>query len=84
MILPQAALADREELAAWLQRGLKYASSLPRAIARPRMADSARRYARRAAHEVGTEKPEIFPADQTNVSASGYGERLELAKVCAN
>ena len=29
VVLPQAALADREELAAWLQRGLSYAASLP-------------------------------------------------------
>jgi TfoX/Sxy family transcriptional regulator of competence genes len=29
IVLPQAALADREQLAAWLQRGLSYAASLP-------------------------------------------------------
>jgi TfoX/Sxy family transcriptional regulator of competence genes len=29
IVLPQAALADREELAAWLQRGFCYAKSLP-------------------------------------------------------
>jgi RNA polymerase sigma factor (sigma-70 family) len=51
------------------------------AIARHRMADSARRYARRAAHEIGTDKPpETFPAGETNVSASGYGDTRALAK----
>jgi RNA polymerase sigma-70 factor (ECF subfamily) len=43
------------------------------AIARNRMADSARRYARRAAHEVACEQPpETFPAENPNMSASEY------------
>lgn len=29
VVLPQAAVAGREELAAWLRRGLSYAASLP-------------------------------------------------------
>jgi hypothetical protein len=29
IVLPEVALANREELAAWLQRGFRYATSLP-------------------------------------------------------
>ncbi|MBX9591969.1 MAG: sigma-70 family RNA polymerase sigma factor [Hyphomonadaceae bacterium] len=51
------------------------------AIARNRMADSARRYVRRAAHEVPSEHPpETFPAEDANVSASGYGDVEALAR----
>ena len=45
------------------------------AIARNRMADGARRYARRAANEMPSEQPvETFPAEDTNMSANGYGD----------
>jgi hypothetical protein len=35
IVLPQAALADRKELAAWLQRGFSYAISLPPKAKKP-------------------------------------------------
>lgn len=35
IVLPKAALADREALAAWLQRGLSYAVSLPPKTKKP-------------------------------------------------
>lgn len=51
------------------------------AIARNRMADSARRYVRRLAHEVPSEQPpETFPAEDANKSASGYGDAEALAQ----
>ena len=54
------------------------------AIARNRMADSARRYARRRAHEVATEQPlETFPADAANSSATGYGDSQALGQAMA-
>jgi RNA polymerase sigma factor (sigma-70 family) len=52
-----------------------------RAIARNRMADGARRYARRAAHEVPSEQPpETFPAEDANMSATGYGDAEALGQ----
>jgi RNA polymerase sigma-70 factor (ECF subfamily) len=54
------------------------------AIVRNRMADSARRYARRAAHEVPSKQPpETFPAQEANTSASGYGDAEALAQALA-
>ena len=51
------------------------------AIARNRMADGARRYARRAANEVLSERPpETFPAQDANKSANGYGDAEALAQ----
>jgi RNA polymerase sigma factor (sigma-70 family) len=51
------------------------------AIARNRMADGARRYARRATHEVTSgQPPETFPAQATNISENGYGDGQALAK----
>lgn len=51
------------------------------AIARNRMADSARRYARRVAHEVPSDRPpETFPAEDANMSANGYGDTEALAQ----
>lgn len=51
------------------------------AIARNRMADGARRYARRAANEVASEQPvETFPAEDANMSANGYGDAEALAQ----
>jgi RNA polymerase sigma-70 factor (ECF subfamily) len=52
------------------------------AIARNRMADSARRNARRSVHEVSSERaPEAFCPEGQNISAWGYGdvEALEQA-----
>jgi len=55
------------------------------AIARNRMADSARRYARRAAHEVASEPaPEAFPAEEANKSGNAYGDTHALAKAMGN
>jgi RNA polymerase sigma factor (sigma-70 family) len=51
------------------------------AIARNRMADSARRYARRVTYEVASERPpETFPAQDANKSADGYGDAEALAQ----
>lgn len=51
------------------------------AVARNRMADGARRHARRAAYEVTTgQPPETFPADDANMSANGYGDAEALAQ----
>lgn len=45
------------------------------AIAHNRLADSARRYARRGAHEVQTaEAPVTFAAEETNIEHEGYGD----------
>jgi hypothetical protein len=35
IVLPESVLADREALAAWLQRGLSYAASLPSKATKP-------------------------------------------------
>jgi len=54
------------------------------AIARNRMADGARRYARRAAHEAPTEQPlETFPAEAANSSGNGYGDTQALGQAMA-
>ena len=51
------------------------------AIARNRMADSARRYARRKAHEVPADRPvETFPAEDANMSVDQYGDAEALAQ----
>jgi len=51
------------------------------AIARNRMADGARRYARRAAHEVTYEQPpETFSAEEANMPGNGYGDTEALAR----
>jgi RNA polymerase sigma factor (sigma-70 family) len=51
------------------------------AIARNRMADAARRYARRMAHEGSSaQPPETFPADDANMSVNGYGDAEALAQ----
>jgi len=51
------------------------------AIARNRMADNARRYARRAAYELPSEQPpETFAAEDANMSANGYGDAEALAQ----
>ena len=51
------------------------------AIARNRTADSARRHVRRVAYEVVSDRPpETFPADDANMSASGYGDAEALAQ----
>jgi RNA polymerase sigma-70 factor (ECF subfamily) len=55
------------------------------AIAHNRMADGARRYARRAAHEVLVEQlPVTFAGDDANYAATGYGdpEALRQAMAC--
>lgn len=50
-------------------------------IARYRVSDGGRRYARRAAHEVAVEfLPETFSPDQTNRLGEGYGDAEALAK----
>jgi RNA polymerase sigma-70 factor (ECF subfamily) len=55
------------------------------AIARKRMADSTRLYARRAAHEVASEpRPEAFSADEANISGNEYGDTHALAKAMNN
>jgi RNA polymerase sigma factor (sigma-70 family) len=54
------------------------------ALARNRMADGARRYARRSAHEVPTgEGAETFAADEANRPAGGYGDAEALAQAMA-
>lgn len=51
------------------------------AIARNRMADSARRYARRTACEVPSAKPpETFPAEDANTPVNGYRDAEALAQ----
>jgi RNA polymerase sigma-70 factor (ECF subfamily) len=45
------------------------------------MADGARRYARRAVHEVTTaHSPETFSAEDANTSGDGYGDAEALAQ----
>jgi RNA polymerase sigma-70 factor (ECF subfamily) len=54
------------------------------AIVRNRMADGARRYARRAAYEVSPDQPvETFAAEDTNISADRYGDAEALARAVA-
>lgn len=56
-----------------------------RAIVRNRMADGARRYARRAANEVVSDRPpETFPAEETNMLVNQYGDAEALAQAMAN
>ena len=51
------------------------------AIARNRMADGARRYARRAANEVaGDRLPETFAGEETNRLLGGYGDEEALGR----
>lgn len=51
------------------------------AIARNRMADGARRYARRTACEVPSERPpETFQVEDANKSSNGYGDVEALAQ----
>lgn len=51
------------------------------AIARNRMADGARRHARRVTYEVQSERPvETFPAEDANMSANGYRDAEALAQ----
>ena len=55
-----------------------------RAIARYRMADSARRYALRTANEVPSEHaPETFVAKDANMSGNGYGDAEALRHAMA-
>ena len=55
-----------------------------RAIARYRMADSARRYALRTANEVPSEQPvETFAAKDANMSGNGYGDAEALRQAMA-
>ena len=55
-----------------------------RAIARYRMADSARRYALRTANEVPSEHaPETFVAKDANMSGNGYGDAEALRQAMA-
>jgi RNA polymerase sigma-70 factor (ECF subfamily) len=55
------------------------------AIARNRMADRARRFARRAALEVpSTHPPETFSPDEANMPASEYGDAEALAQAMKN
>jgi RNA polymerase sigma-70 factor (ECF subfamily) len=54
------------------------------AIVRNRMADGARRYARRSAHEMPTGRPaETFPDNDANMSAGRYGDAEALAQAMA-
>lgn len=54
------------------------------AIVRNRMADGARRYARRWAHEVPPGRPaETFPDHDANMSADRYGDAEALAQAIA-
>jgi RNA polymerase sigma-70 factor (ECF subfamily) len=54
------------------------------AIVRNRVADGARRYARRAANEVACEPlPETSAGDDTNIPSNGYGDSEHLAQAMA-
>ncbi len=53
------------------------------AIVRNRMADGARRYARRIANELASE-PETFPAEQANMPQDPYGDAEALAQAMAD
>lgn len=55
------------------------------AIARNRMADGARRYARRATNEVMSDRlPETFPAEDTNMLLGRYGDAEALTQAMAD
>src|SRR5215831_3928717 len=55
------------------------------AIARNRLADGARRYARRAANEVVSDRlPETFPGEETNTLVDRYGDSEALAQAMAD
>ena len=55
------------------------------AIARNRMADGARRYARRAANEVLSDRlPETFPTEDTNMLLGRYGDAEALVRAMAD
>jgi RNA polymerase sigma factor (sigma-70 family) len=55
------------------------------AIARNRATDGIRRYARRAANEVGgIETPETFAAEATNMPLGGYGDEEALRQAMGN
>jgi RNA polymerase sigma factor (sigma-70 family) len=55
------------------------------AIARNRMADGARRYARRAANEAVSDRlPETFPAEKANMLLDRYGDAEALAQAMAD
>lgn len=53
------------------------------AIARNRMADGARRYARRVANEQACAQPETFAADAANTFTEGYRDAQALARAVA-
>ena len=54
------------------------------AIARNRMADGARRYARRVSNEVVSDRlPETFPAEDANMLLGRYGDAEALAQAMA-
>jgi RNA polymerase sigma-70 factor (ECF subfamily) len=54
------------------------------AIARNRMADGARRHARRSANEVACDRPpETFTADGTNMRGESYGDAQALSQAVA-
>ena len=55
------------------------------AIARNRMADGARRYARRTANELASDRePETFPASGANMPQDRYGDAEALAQAMAD
>lgn len=55
------------------------------AIGRNRMADGARRYARRATNEVMSDRlPETFPAEDTNMLLGRYGDAEALTQAMAD
>ena len=55
------------------------------AIARNRMADGARRYARRTANELVSDRPlETFPAQETNTLVDRYGDAEALSQAMAD
>jgi RNA polymerase sigma factor (sigma-70 family) len=56
-----------------------------RAITRNRMADGARRYARRTANELVSDRPpETFPAEEANTLEDRYGDAEALAQAMAD
>lgn len=55
------------------------------AIARNRVADGARRYTRRTANELTSDRlPETFPAEQANMPQGRYGDAEALAQAMAD
>jgi RNA polymerase sigma-70 factor (ECF subfamily) len=55
------------------------------AIARNRMADGARRHARRTANELMSDRlPETFPSEETNTLVDRYGDSEALAHAMAD